>query len=319
LAEENQAPARASDGDLSSRRDPERRGRTDGTIVGHEAGILPRAAARSDPADDAKKPRFIDPGMTGDRAAARRRRDDVVRNLLEPHRDSRDLWFSMPSWGDARTHPDLPHATRFAAPLSDTTAAADGETPLVEKNTERDVDGKIYFPPDAQLAYANRAGVQGDLGTVALWVEPVDWAGRDARVRSFFRVNDPNGGDYRFHLLKDADHLRFQFITEHGESNLRVPIDWWPRGEAHHVAVTWGNSMLRLYVDGVALSEQPYEGTLMVASSAPGWWGSNNEAGTQGAGAILGDALVVGRPLGDAEMLRLWEEKPGEHEETDPP
>jgi hypothetical protein len=247
----------------------------------------------------------------GSDADAARRSDEVVRNLREvgerapaPAHAGSDTG-GLPD--DLLARAGLPTGTRFAAALRGATATIDGATPMLEKNTDHDVDDGIYFPPDAQLAYANRAGVQGDSGTVALWVEPVDWIGSDASVHSFFRVNDPSEGGYRFHLLKDAAHLRFQFITERGETNVRVPIEWWPRGEGHHVAATWGDERLRLYVDGVPLGEQPYEGTLNVTTAAPGWWGSIAGGGTPGAGAILKDTLVTGRPLDDAEIQQLWQ------------
>ena len=63
----------------------------------------------------------------------------------------------------------------------------------------------------------------------------------------------------------------------------------------------------RLYVDGVPLSEQSYEGTLNVTPAAPGWWGSNNAIGSPGAGAILKNTLVADRPFSDAEIQSLWE------------
>lgn len=204
------------------------------------------------------------------------------------------------SWRD-----DLPLGTRFAATFHGVATAADGSQPVVDKNTAPDGNDGLYFPADAELAYANRAGVQGDAGTIALRVEPVDWAGGDASVHSFFRLNDPAEGGYRFHLLKDASSLRLQFITEVGETNLRVPIEWWPRGEGHHVAATWDSNVLRLFVDGVPLAEQPYEGTLRVPDSALGWWGSNLVSGTAGAGAVLKNTLVAERPFVDSEIQGL--------------
>lgn len=236
--------------------------------------------------------------------AAARRRDEVVRNMPEP----REQNVGAPDADEDAVLAGFPAGTRFAAKLDATTRAVDGSEPLVEKNTNHVGDDGIYFPPDAQLAYPKRAGVQGDAGTVALWVEPVDWKGDDASVHSFFRLNDPSDGSYRFHLLKDSANLRFQFITEQGESNVRVPIDWWPRGEGHHVAATWDDNVLRLYVDGVALSEQPYQGTLQVPVNVPGWWGSVAQAGTPGAGAVLRETLVSDRPLGEAEIQGLWQE-----------
>jgi hypothetical protein len=235
--------------------------------------------------------------------AAQRRA--VVRDLPDAQRQKGDLEDTAE---DAAALDGLPRGTRFAAPFHASTTTVDGSEAIVEKNTAPDGNDGIYFPPDAQLAYPNRAGVDGEAGTVALWVEPVDWDGKDASVHSFFRLNDPVDKGYRFHLLKDSADLRFQFITEKGETNVRVPIDWWPRGEGHHVAATWDSNVLRLHVDGVVLSEQPYEGTLQVPTNVPGWWGSTTDGGTAGAGAVLKDTLVIGRPLGDAEIQQLWEE-----------
>jgi len=280
------------------------------------AGIAaPRAADTTGPPSRSQTqdaPRAGAELIEGSRAEAGRARDELVRNLPKP---GTQQGASIEASGanangvsdEMAKEAGLPTGTRFAAPLAPTTASLDGTTPIVEKNTDHEVDGGIYFPPDAELAYPNRAGVEGDAGTVALWVEPVDWAGSDASVHSLFRINDPEQRGYRFHLLKDATDLRFQFVTENGETNLRVPIDWWPTGEGHYVAATWGDARLRLYVDGVPLSEQSYEGTLNVTPAAPGWWGSNNPNGTPGAGAILKNTLVADRPFSDAEIQSLWE------------
>lgn len=235
--------------------------------------------------------------------AAERRRA-VVRDLPDLQGRTDDLENTVE---DASVLDGLPRGTRFAATFHASATTVDGSKPIVEKNTVPDGNDGIYFPPDAELAYPNRAGVDGEVGTIALWVEPVDWEGRDASVHSFFRLNDPNDKSYRFHLLKDSADLRFQFITENGETNVRVPIDWWPRGEGHHLAATWNNNVLRLHVDGVVLSEQPYQGTLQVPANVPGWWGSRADGGTPGAGAVLKDTLVTGRPLADAEIQQLWE------------
>jgi hypothetical protein len=236
------------------------------------------------------------------RIDAARSRNDVVEKL-----PARKAGADAIDAADEQPQMEVPAGTRFAAPLSGTTTTVDGTTPLVERNTDHDVADGVYFPPDAQLAYPNRSGVQADAGTVALWVEPVDWAGNDASVHSLFSINDPAGRDYRFHILKDSRDLRFQFVTDHGENNLFVPIDWWPRGEGHHVAVTWGDSTLRVFVDGVPLRVQGYEGTLNVTPVAPGWWGSTAEGGVQGAGAILKQTLVADRAMHEREIQGLWE------------
>lgn len=276
---------------------------------------VPRAADRTRPEPRDQTQEALHGGaelIEGRRAEAGRAREELVRNLPRPgdqQGGSTDATGGHPNGisDEMAQEAGLPAGTRFAAPLAQTTASLDGTTPIVENKTEHEVDGGIYFPPDAQLAYPNRSGVQGDAGTVALWVEPVDWAGGDASVHSLFRINDPEQRGYRFHLLKDASDLRFQFVTENGETNLRVPIDSWQTGEGHYVAATWGDARLRLYVDGVPLSEQSYEGTLNVTPVAPGWWGSNNPNGTPGAGAILKNTLVADRPFSDAEIQSLWE------------
>jgi hypothetical protein len=242
-------------------------------------------------------------GIDAAAQGAAERRRAVVRDLP----DAPDRTPHLPdAVEDSPALDGLPPGTRFAATFHASTETVDGNEPIVEKNTVPDGNDGIYFPPDAQLAYPNRAGVDGTAGTVALWLEPVDWEGKDASVHSFFRLNDPNDKGYRFHLLKDSDDLRFQFITDNGETNVRVPIEWWPRGEGHHVAATWDSNVLRVYVDGVPLSEQRYEGSLQVPANAPGWWGSDADGGTPGAGAVLKDTLIADRPLGDAEIQQLW-------------
>lgn len=283
------------------------------------AGSDPQSASHLNPSSERSAER---PADRGGAAAAARDPANPLRSA--PHRDEqaaadqrrRNLVNEMPEARDGDRPIDvddepllagLPRGIRFAAAFNSNPATIDGSEPIVEKNTNRDSGDGVYLPADGELAYANRAGVRGDSGTLALWVEPVDWEGKDASTHSFFRLNDPRDTGYRFHLVKDSANLRLQFITENGESNIRVPIDWWPRGERHHVAATWDSNVLRLYIDGVPLSEQAYSGTLAVPANVPGWWGSGLANGTPGAGAILGHTLVADRPLEEAEIQRLWE------------
>jgi hypothetical protein len=307
------APSRAAVSPPSSIKEGGRRSEGEGPGSSRSAGRRNQAGqsqlppARSQPDHEAAtvtdgSARMIAPGLAREDQAAARRRNEVVEHLPAPRDRNRE---PAPSIEEALLNQGYPAGTRFAARLDGTATAADGNDPIVEKNTDHDGNDGIYFPSNAQLAYPARAGVQGDAGTVALWVEPVDWDGNDASVHSFFRLNDAGDGSYRFHLLKDSRDLRFQFITDEGENNVRVPIDWWPRGEGHHVAATWDDNVLRVYVDGAVVGEQAYTGTLKVGANVPGWWGSMAEAGTPGAGAVLKETLVSGRPLAESEIEAL--------------
>jgi hypothetical protein len=176
--------------------------------------------------------------------------------------------------------------------------------PILVENLDFEVEAGAYFPPDAQLSYAARGGLDIGAGTVMFWVQPVDWSGSDKGSYSFFLLRDPKTLDHHFSVLKHQERLRFQVISEAGVQVLLLwPMNAWRRGEWHHVAATWGDSLLALVVDGALVAEDVLHGLPAVPPEAPAYWGSSR--GTNGAGAVLCGARILDRVLAEAEVAAV--------------
>lgn len=189
----------------------------------------------------------------------------------------------------------------FAALRGDSDAAA-GAAQVTAENVDFEVEPGAYFPPNAALSFSGRGGLRVEEGTVMFWVQPVDWDGSVQDSYSFFLLRDPKTLDHHFAILKNQHSLRFQVVNEAGvQVNLFSPIDDWQRGEWHHVAATWGNSLLNLYVDGERVAADVLDGLPAVPPDSPAYWGSSR--GTNGAGAILADTRIFDRVLGEEDIL----------------
>jgi hypothetical protein len=190
---------------------------------------------------------------------------------------------------------------RFAAFGEGSGGAALGSTPSEQENVEFDDGLGAYFPPNAVLGYPGRGGLQVEAGTVMFWVQPVDWDGATNIAYSFFLLRDTSSLRHQFAILTDQRSLRFQIVNADGiEFDVLAPIDDWQRGEWHHVAATWGDSLMDLWVDGALVGEQAIDGIPAVPPNSPAYWGSSR--GTAGAGAILANGRIFDSVLSVADI-----------------
>ncbi len=118
-------------------------------------------------------------------------------------------------------------------------------------------------------------------GTVAAWVSPVDWTPKVPRFQFLFGILNNDQAEHR-DLLVDKPHSEttLRFLMRGGGKVGQVfrPILSWRAGSWHHVAVSWGESAMRLYVDGRPAGQAdapplPADGwgTLVVGPVYPSW------------------------------------------------
>lgn len=189
----------------------------------------------------------------------------------------------------------------FAAFGQSSGGGAIASSPIQEENVDFSALPGAYFPPEAVLGYPNRGGLQVEAGTVMFWVQPVDWDGTDNLSYSFFLLRDTSSLDHHFAILKSQVSLRFQIVNADGiEFDVFSPMSDWHRGDWHHVAATWGDSLMDLWVDGELVGEQNVDGIPAVQANSPAYWGSNR--GTNGAGAILADGRIFDSVLTAADI-----------------
>jgi hypothetical protein len=142
--------------------------------------------------------------------------------------------------------------------------------PIIERGLQTDDDGgALRVPPDGQLAYPDRGGLDPNRGTMAFWARldsDTAFAGRAlaqlATATSGFRINMGTG--FVGLVLTNAE----------GEQTTSYTKMSWQPGVWHHIATTWGDAIMQLYVDAHLVDQQSYAGTLELPASAPLFYGN---------------------------------------------
>src|SRR6185295_2695445 len=151
-----------------------------------------------------------------------------------------------------------------------------------------DLDEGAYFPPDARFAFGNSGTVQNNAGTIGFWMKP-NWDGTDPRNASLVQFHTEDWSN-RLQIFKNGIYLRYLFTDNTGtETNLDVNMEneHWTAGEWHQIAVTWGDSLISMYVDGQQRKQGTYFGELDVPSGTALYVGSDAPGGNPGADATL--------------------------------
>jgi hypothetical protein len=203
--------------------------------------------------------------------------------------------------------PSAPEDASLAVPFNGNGDSLGSMAPLVNENVVYDLEEGAYFPPEARFAYGDSGSVQNGAGTIAFWMKP-NWDGTDPRNASLvqFRTDDWSN---RLQIFKNGIYLRYLFTDNTGnETNLTVDMEkeGWVAGDWHHVAVTWGDSLIGMYVDGQQKSQGTYLGELDVPSGTELYVGSDRPGGNPGADATLQDFFVVDRAAPTDEVAEMY-------------
>jgi hypothetical protein len=121
-------------------------------------------------------------------------------------------------------------------------------------------DGK----QDYHIEYLNKAFITQKEGSVAFWVNPVDWRPNDKKFHIFFRAM---GKDADLLIYKGlwSPEISFLIGPQHKENGRHVwtiakaSIKDWKVGKWYFIVATWGNGKASLYVNGIRKAQANYK------------------------------------------------------------
>jgi len=149
------------------------------------------------------------------------------------------------------------------------------------------------------LTYTTSRNLNRTQGAIEFWMRP-NWDGDDGQSYVFFEVGQT--WENRMRIMKDgANNLRFMVWDSVAEYGVSHDVADWQAGEWHHIAVTWQDTEIALYVDG---REVDSSGDAQVTDSlgyAISIGSSSLEKGYQ-ANAVIDELRISDIPrLGDPE------------------
>ncbi|MBI1814457.1 MAG: LamG domain-containing protein [Deltaproteobacteria bacterium] len=158
-----------------------------------------------------------------------------------------------------------------------TVSAADQTAPAIQQDIEFDrSSGAALFPSAAVLAFADSGGVDPASSTIALWIRR-ETDPEDGKGRGLVELL-PGTWQNRLELGMGPHYIRFLFTPDDGrELSVGSGIEF-AKGEWHHVAITWGDALMSLYIDGALKDDRTFESAfnpplqtpLYIASSVKG-------------------------------------------------
>jgi hypothetical protein len=208
----------------------------------------------------------------------------------------------------ATSLPGAPQDASLAVPFKGNGSSLGSMGPLFDDNVVYDADQPgAYFPPDARFAYGDAGTVQNNAGTIAFWIQP-KWDGTDPRNASLVQYHTDDWSN-RLQIFKNGIYLRYLFTDDTGnETNLSVNMaqEHWTAGEWHQIAITWGDSLIGMYIDGNEREQGTYMGSLDVPTGTALYVGSDSPGGNPGADATFQDFVVVDRALDPSEIQNMF-------------
>jgi len=135
----------------------------------------------------------------------------------------------------------------------------DGETPLASSSIAY-TNGKYNnaLNSTSTLKYTGNNNIDPQKGTVEAWVKPT-WNGNDGKGHILMQYGEGGG----LVIMKDgANNLRLilNLFSPSGYPEIDVSknISDWQANQWKHIAFTWGNGKLELYIDGIPVIPKRY-------------------------------------------------------------
>lgn len=174
-------------------------------------------------------------------------------------------------------------------------AAAAAAEPIPDVAYDGGLD--TVFPTDSQEEVADAGPIAGGAGTVSFWLKP-EWAAGDQNDATFIQL-----GDSGLEVMKNVSFLRFQYTDSAGvEHGLGSSLEQWPPGEWRHVAASWVNGQLTLYVDGKMVSQDRYQTPPEFQAETKLYVGSAFASGAPASAAQITGLRVLNRDAGAGEI-----------------
>ena len=199
----------------------------------------------------------------------------------------------------------------LSLPLDGSTTPDKGgdNAPIIANGVTFDQNG-AHFSSDAQLFIPSDGTVNAAAGTFNFWMLP-DWAGD---VESKFQVLHLGNTDTwanRFDIFKDLAFFRLLMCTDSGfESGAAANISGWKKGDRHMITTTWGDGVVAMYIDGVAVGASDYDGQLDIGPNPPLFLGSGNPRVREGANSNIRNFQIYTRSLNPDEITNLYAQPP---------
>jgi DNA-binding beta-propeller fold protein YncE len=165
------------------------------------------------------------------------------------------------------------------------------------------VDGRyaqgVLIDEADTLTYATAGNLNRTQGAIEFWLKP-NWPGNDMENYVFFEVGDEWFN--RLRITKDgANNLRFMMWDSATEYGVAYNVGHWQAGEWHHVAVTWQDTTIALYADGILVGREENAHPPDFLSSLM-YIGSTAEEGQQ-ANAVIDELRISNTPrLGNSDV-----------------
>jgi hypothetical protein len=148
------------------------------------------------------------------------------------------------------------------------------------------------------LTYTAAGNLNHTRGAVEFWIRP-NWDGDDGGDHTLFWWGDDAG---MLHLRKDPiSNLVFDYFYAGGGCGAPTNVADWRAGEWHHLAFTWAETEIRLYVDGQRVAQTECGGTAQPA--APEFYVGSWAGGTRSIEATLDELRISDIPrVGNNDM-----------------
>ena len=156
---------------------------------------------------------------------------------------------SLTSFATLTNDPQTLLLLRFDGDLTGVQGETPGESSGITFETGIHGQG-AYLAPGNRLFYPSAGNINSTNGTIEFWVKP-RWAGDNHADNLFLRFGFAGG----MLLMKTGANDLFAMFNRWGaEGNPEVtvwhPVGDWPPNEWRHVALTWCDDMISLYLNG---------------------------------------------------------------------
>lgn len=117
---------------------------------------------------------------------------------------------------------------------------------------------------DYHIEYLNKSFITQKEGSVAFWINPVDWRPSDKNYHIFFRAIGKDA-DLLIYKAAFAPKILFLIGPKHKENGRHIwtiantSIKDWEMGKWYFIVATWGNGKASLYVNGTRKAQVDYK------------------------------------------------------------